>query len=72
MTLANKIASLLTSLTPGQIAAMAPADRQLLCDQCKRILRLAEAERIGDAAREAPSPPKNGVLADLRDGRGQQ
>jgi hypothetical protein len=44
---------------------MAPADRQLLTDQCRRVLQLA------DAAHAAKTAPKEGVLADLRDGRGR-
>lgn len=64
-TLASQITSLLTSLTPGQVGAMAPADRQLLTDQCRRVLQLA------DAAHTAKTTPKEGVLADLRDGRGR-
>jgi hypothetical protein len=65
MSLATRITSLLTSLTPGQVGAMAPADRQLLTDQCRRVLQLA------DAAHAAKTAPKEGVLADLRHGRGR-
>jgi hypothetical protein len=61
MSLANKIAALLTGLTRGQIEAMAPVDRQQLADQCRRITALAD-----------PSPPgatvKAGVLSRLKDG----
>jgi hypothetical protein len=63
MSLANRITSLLTSLTAGQVGAMAPTDRQLLSDQCRRVLQLAESAR--------PTEPKEGVLADLRDGKGR-
>jgi hypothetical protein len=62
MSLANRITSLLTSLTVGQVGAMPPTDRQLLSDQCRRVLQLAESSRT----------PKGGVLADLRDGKGRQ
>ena len=65
MSLATRITSLLTSLTPSQVGAMAPADRQLLTDQCRRVLQLA------DAAHAAKAPSKEGVLADLSDGRGR-
>ena len=65
MSLAARITSLLTSLTSGQVGAMRPADRQLLTDQCRRVLQLA------DAAHAAKTAPKEGVLADLRDGRGR-
>lgn len=65
MSLAARITSLLTSLTPGQVGAMRPADRQLLTDQCRRVLQLT------DAALTAKATPKEGVLADLRDGRGR-
>lgn len=65
MSLAARITSLLTSLTAGQVGAMAPADRQLLTDQCRRVLQLA------DAAHAEKTAPTKGVLADLRDGRGR-
>jgi hypothetical protein len=65
MSLAARITSLLTSLTPGQVGAMAPADRQLLTDQCRRVLQLADTAHATQAA------PREGVLADLRDGRGR-
>jgi hypothetical protein len=65
MSLATRITSLLTSLTPGQVGAMAPADRQLLTDQCRRVLQLA------DAGHAPKTTPKEGILADLRDGRGR-
>jgi hypothetical protein len=42
----------------------APTDRQLLSDQCRRVIQLAEKLR--------PAVPKDGVLAELRDGKGRQ
>ena len=38
MPLPTRIISLLTSLTSGQVGAMAPADRQLLTNQRRRVL----------------------------------
>jgi hypothetical protein len=59
MSLAHKIAALLTGLTRNQVEAMSPVERQQLVDQCRRITALAD-----------PSPPgatvKGGVLADLQ------
>jgi hypothetical protein len=57
MNLASRIAALLTGLTPAQIRAMAPADRQRLANECLRVLQVA-----------MPAPePKSGVLRDLRE-----
>ena len=66
MSLAARIVALLTSLTPGQVVAMSPAERQLLSDQCRRVLQLAESTCAGENA------PKGGFFAELRDGRGNQ
>jgi hypothetical protein len=57
MSLANKIAALLTSLTRNQVEAMTPIERQQLADQCRRIAAIAEPPRNGE--------PK-GLLANLK------
>lgn len=59
MSLANKIAALLTGLTRNQVEAMSPAERQQLADQCRRITALADPSHQ-DATLKA------GVLADLQ------
>jgi hypothetical protein len=46
MSLANRVTALLTGLTPNQVQAMPPVERQQLADQCRRITALAD-----------PSPP---------------
>jgi hypothetical protein len=56
MSLATKITALLISLTPAQVRAMAPADRQRLADACEHVRLLAEQQ--GDTPR--------GVLGALR------
>jgi hypothetical protein len=57
MSLAHKLAALLTSLTRNQVEAMPPIERQQLADQCRRITALADPPRNGE--------PKAGVLSDL-------
>jgi hypothetical protein len=52
MSLATRITSLLTSLTPGQIGAMAPADRQLPTDQ-------ASASCSSPTPRTPPRQPRS-------------
>jgi hypothetical protein len=56
----GKIAALLESITPAQVQAMPPAERQLLTDQCQRIMREAI---VADA--RAATAPKSGVLRRL-------
>jgi hypothetical protein len=60
MSLANKIAALLTGLTRNQVEAMSPVERQQLADQCRRITALADQPpRNGE--------PKEGLLSNLKD-----
>jgi hypothetical protein len=60
---ANDIASVLTRLTVDKLSEMKPADRQLLRDQCERVCRIIEADRIVDGAPKASRPRhKVGVL----------
>jgi hypothetical protein len=59
MSLANKIAALLTGLTRNQVEAMPPVERQQLADQCRRITALADPHPDGATF-------KAGVLADLQ------
>jgi hypothetical protein len=62
MNLAHRVAALLTSLTRGQVAAMSPADRQQLGNECCRVLTMIE-----DEARDATAP-KAGALTLLKRG----
>jgi hypothetical protein len=69
MSSATRITSLMTALTANQIKALAPAEQQLLTDQCERIRRLIEASKTEAAlegAREALRTRRSsGVLPDL-------
>jgi hypothetical protein len=65
MSLAQKVAALLESLTQNQVEAMSPADRQHLAGQCQRVLQLAQVNS------EKPAL-KGGFVAELRDGRGRE
>jgi hypothetical protein len=47
MSLANKVTALLTGLTPNQVQAMPPVERQNLADQRRRIAALAEPRTEG-------------------------
>ena len=49
--LPNRLASLLSSLTPNQIAAMNPPERTYLSEQCMRVMRLATIENAKAEAR---------------------
>jgi hypothetical protein len=62
MSLADKVTALLTGLTPNQVQAMPPVERQHLAEQCRRIAALAEPRPEGATI-------KGGVLADLQDRR---
>jgi len=59
MSLASKIAALLTGLTRNQVQAMPPVERQQLADQCRRITALADPQPQGGML-------KGGVPADLQ------
>jgi hypothetical protein len=67
-----KITALLTALTTEQVRALSPADRQRLTDQCQRVLRLAQIEKIVDRARQATEGAKAAFFSELRDGRGRE
>ena len=58
MSLAAKVAALLTGLTPSQIQVMTPLDRLQLANECRRIAALADPPRNGE--------PKAGVLPILK------
>jgi hypothetical protein len=58
MSLANRIAALLTGLTRNQVEAMSPVERQTLVDQCRRVVAIAEPPRNGE--------PKEGILPTLK------
>lgn len=60
MTIATKVAALLTGLRRQDVEELSPAERQRLASLCRYVAALAEP----------PSPvPKSGVLSDLKDGR---
>jgi hypothetical protein len=54
------IASALTYLTIDTLSEMKPADRRLLRDECERVCRIIEGDRVIDGLRKAP-PPRNKV-----------
>jgi hypothetical protein len=73
MSLGSEVTALLTGLTPDQIAAMPPVERQHLADQCRRIAALADAapratvnvlRRDRDGFSAIMESPRSGVLAD--------
>jgi hypothetical protein len=66
MSLATKITALLTSLSPGQLKAMPPAEAQVLSDQLRRVYRELTAGRIVSDAQEATT---RGILDALKGGR---
>jgi hypothetical protein len=59
MPLATKVFALLTSLSPADIEALAPAERRRLADQLRHVADLAERDK---------SAPRAGVLARLSHG----
>jgi hypothetical protein len=59
----DRVTALLEAVGSQAVDALSPAERQRLADGCRRVLQLAEPK---------PAPPKTGVLADLRNGRGSQ
>jgi hypothetical protein len=76
---AAEITASLSSLTPENLQDLAPAERQALSDELRRVYRAIEGDRIIDDARMATARRtlgsevrRSGVLADLRDGRGRQ
>jgi hypothetical protein len=69
MSFPRRLTSLLTSLTPDQIGALPPIDRQLLADQCERVYRMITSEAIVADRKEASAQPETGgVLALLKRG----
>jgi len=58
MTLASKVAALLTAIRRQDVEEMVPAERQRLASLCRQVAALAE-----------PPAPKSGVLCDLKAGR---
>jgi hypothetical protein len=64
MSLAAKVFALLTSLSPADIQALPPIQRQRLADLCRHCAALAE--------RAEPERPKAGFVAELADGRGRE
>lgn len=60
MTLATKVAALLTAIRRQDVEQLSPAERERLASLCRHVAALAESP---------PSPPKSGVLYDLKGGR---
>jgi hypothetical protein len=56
----DDIASALTRLTVDSLSGMKPADRQVIRDECERVCRIIEGDRIVGGARRA-SPPRDNV-----------
>jgi hypothetical protein len=59
ITLVDRAVAALVSLSPDDIERLPPAERRRLADSCRYVAQLAEPR----------ASPKEGVLADLRDGR---
>ena len=59
MPLAQKVAALLTAITPADVEALPPVQRRRFADLCRHCAELAE--------RDEPAP-KAGVLALLKHG----
>ena len=73
ITTLDRITALFASLEPGALDQLTPVERERFGHLCRRWAELAErAQHIVDGAGEAPAPPRSGVLADLRDGRGRR
>jgi hypothetical protein len=60
MTLATKVAALLTAISRQDVEELSPSDRQRLASLCRHVAALAEPP---------DTPPKSGVLYDLKAGR---
>lgn len=60
MTLATKVAALLTMVRRQDVEALSPAERQRLAALCRHVAEFAE---------RPPPPPKSGVPYDLKTGR---
>jgi hypothetical protein len=57
----QKAAALLESLSPQQLAELPPAHRQRLASSCQRVLQMVEMMT-------RPAPPRSGVLLELKAG----
>ena len=66
--LPNRLASLLSSLTPNQIRAMSGLDRELLYRECLRVLRACEQEKRLAELNQTGTTVKSGVDARFRVG----
>jgi hypothetical protein len=65
MPVAAKIAALLTGVSRDQ-QEMSPTARQQLCDQCERVFRIIQTERIvADAKKATAAKPKAGFFDDI-------
>ena len=51
--LPTRLASLLNALTTEQIAMVSPSERQMLFDQCYRVMSICEIERMKTEARKS-------------------
>ena len=60
MTIAAKVASLLTTIRRQDLEVLSPAERQRFASLCRYVGGLAEA---------SPPPPESGVLCELKTGR---
>jgi hypothetical protein len=60
MTIAAKVAALLTAIRRQDVEKLSPAERQRLASLCRYVAALAEPP---------PPPLKSGVLHDLKAGR---
>ncbi|MFZ1105280.1 MAG: hypothetical protein WAN86_20925 [Hyphomicrobiaceae bacterium] len=59
MSVIEKTVALLGVLTPNDVQALPPAKRRHFADMCKHLANLAEPRS---------TPPKTGILSDLRQG----
>jgi hypothetical protein len=60
MTIAAKVAVLLTAIRRQDVEELSPAERQRFASLCRYVAALAE---------RPPPPPKSGVLCELKAGR---
>jgi len=60
MTIAAKVASLLTTIRRQDLDVLSPVERQRFASLCRYVARLAEP---------SPRPPESGVLCELKSGR---
>jgi hypothetical protein len=60
MTIATKVAALLGTIRRQDVEALPPVERRRFAELCRHVARLAEPQS---------TPPKAGVLYDLKVGR---